>query len=146
MRHRTLLVVTATLLVGADAPTEDIVKKDKEKLQGAWRVIVAEKNGEKRDREDLVKVQIVIAGDKLTIKDPRLSDEGMVYQLDPRKKPKEINLRGAETKEVNRGIYALDGDELKICFANEPGKARPTDFTAKAKSGRVLVVAKRPKP
>jgi uncharacterized protein (TIGR03067 family) len=145
MRHWILLVVTAMLLLGADARTEDTVKKDQENLQGTWRVVVAEKDGEKRDREDLEKVQVVIAGDKLTIKDPRLGDEGMVYQLDPRKKPKEIDLGDAKTKEVIRGIYALDGDELKVCFA-EPGKARPTDFTAKAKSGRILFVAKKLKP
>ncbi len=39
-------------------------------------------------------------------------------------------------------IYALDGDELKICESLDFNQ-RPADFTAKEKSNRVLYVLKR---
>ena len=41
------------------------------------------------------------------------------------------------------GIYQIDGQTLKICITDEPGGARPNEFTAKDRW--VLVVLKRVK-
>jgi hypothetical protein len=43
------------------------------------------------------------------------------------------------------GIYDLQGDTLRFCFA-DPGKERPTNFTTKAGDGRTLSVWKKAKP
>jgi hypothetical protein len=43
------------------------------------------------------------------------------------------------------GIYELDGDALKICFAKPGTKDRPTSFQAKPKSGESLIVYERQK-
>jgi uncharacterized protein (TIGR03067 family) len=117
----------------------------KQAMQGTWKVVVAEKNGEKRDRDDLEKVRVVFDGDKMTIKDPRLGTEEMICRLDPSKKPKQIDLSSTGAKEVNRGIYSVDDNELKVCWA-DPDEKRPTEFSAKAKSGWTLLVLKRVKP
>ena len=45
----------------------------------------------------------------------------------------------------SEGIYELDGDTQKICWA-APGKPRPTEFEAKPKSGRMLQVLEKVKP
>ena len=45
---------------------------------------------------------------------------------------------------VFQGIYALDGDDLKICFA-PPGEKRPTEFVTQGGSSEQLVVLKRDK-
>ena len=45
---------------------------------------------------------------------------------------------------IVKGIYELNGETLKICFA-APGKPRPTDFTNKPKSGRIVEVLERVK-
>jgi hypothetical protein len=42
------------------------------------------------------------------------------------------------------GIYAFDGDRLKMCFA-APGKERPTDFGSKKGSGQQFSVWEREK-
>ncbi len=40
------------------------------------------------------------------------------------------------------GIYELEGDRYKVCFA-PPGKARPDDFTSKPGTGYILQVWQR---
>ena len=51
---------------------------------------------------------------------------------------------GANKGKMQLGIYELDGDTVKFCFA-APGKDRPTDFTTKPGDTRVLSVWKKEK-
>jgi uncharacterized protein (TIGR03067 family) len=72
----------------------------------------------------------------------------MTFVLDPAKEPCAIDLTMREGKpkaETSQGIYALDGDLLKICFA-PPGKTRPVNFTPAPGSGEMLFVLKRAAP
>jgi uncharacterized protein (TIGR03067 family) len=67
--------------------------------------------------------------------------------IDPTKKPKAIDYEMTEgpTKgKTHLGIYELDGDTVKFCFA-APGKDRPADFTSKEGSERTLSVWKKDK-
>src|SRR5580700_8386142 len=69
------------------------------------------------------------------------------FSIDPSKKPKAIDYEMTEgpTKgKTHLGIYELDGDTVKFCFA-APGKDRPSDFAAKEGSERTLSVWKRDK-
>ena len=43
---------------------------------------------------------------------------------------------------MSPGIYELDGDTLKVCYAIDGGK-RPAEFKAKPGSKHVLIVFKR---
>jgi uncharacterized protein (TIGR03067 family) len=69
------------------------------------------------------------------------------YKLNLRAKPKAIDMEAYN--ETFRGIYEVDEKSLKACFAVrnpegkklEPGKEnRPTDFTTKEKSERLLLI------
>jgi len=51
-------------------------------------------------------------------------------------------IEGATKGKTQLGIYELDGDKVKFCFA-APGKDRPTEFTADAGSLQTLSVWKR---
>jgi uncharacterized protein (TIGR03067 family) len=66
-------------------------------------------------------------------------------RIDPAKRPKAIDLtptEGEHKGQTARGIYEVEGDTLKICFA-EPDKPRPTEFTGKTEA--TLAVFKRGK-
>jgi uncharacterized protein (TIGR03067 family) len=65
------------------------------------------------------------------------------YRLDPSKQPKEIT--SVADGKTMAGIYQLDGDNLKICFAWF-GEARPRDFVTKAGSRTRLAIYRREKP
>jgi uncharacterized protein (TIGR03067 family) len=69
------------------------------------------------------------------------------FTIDPTRKPKAIDfvgLEGPATGQKLHGIYELDGDTVRFCLA-PADKDRPTDFTAKEGSGRMLSVWKRAK-
>jgi uncharacterized protein (TIGR03067 family) len=70
------------------------------------------------------------------------------YTIDPSKSPKEIDIvstSGSNKGKTAPGIYAFEGDEFKLCFANRPGGTRPITFAAKEGSGHTLFVFRRVK-
>jgi hypothetical protein len=68
------------------------------------------------------------------------------YTLDPTKSPMTISatLVDGKTKLIFTGIYALDGDTLKICLL-PGGTAPPTDFKTSAEHESLLLKLKREK-
>ncbi len=121
--------------------------EDDDKLQGSWKVISIEKNGKKQPEDATKAMKFVIKGDKFVLKVGDQDNESS-FKLDAGKKPKSITLaiKTGDKEEVIKGIYQLDGDDLKICAAGEPGVERPTEFATKPKSGVGLLILKREKP
>jgi uncharacterized protein (TIGR03067 family) len=138
------MTFAAGLLVAA-ARGEDADKPEAKKLLGTWVVVTCEKDGEKVPEKVLQGevVRFIIRADSITIKveDEIKSEER--YTLDPRAKPQAIDLTDKEGR-IARGIYALDGEKLQICWT-ERGKTRPTEFASKPGSGFDLFVLKREK-
>lgn len=67
------------------------------------------------------------------------------HRLDAGKEPKQIDIAGQlNGPPVYKGIYILDGDELRLCLG-DPGKDRPAAFPEKPKPGE-LTILKRQKP
>ena len=136
--------LAAGLLVAADAK-DDAVKRDMDALQGNWQVVSMERDGEAVNiAKDAARV---IKADKyaLTLR-PGLTIEG-AYKIDPGAKPKTMETTASNGPYKDKellGIYELDGNTLRICYA-PPGKDRPTEFTTKAGSGWILTVHKRAK-
>jgi uncharacterized protein (TIGR03067 family) len=145
-----------TIAENALAGDDNTSKTDQEKIQGTW-IIVSFKLWDDKGREiDLVKEAKGDGGEKMAqlIKEKKLKwvftgerltfsggDEtpSFKYKLDPSKKPKTIDV--LDDKEPQKGIYTLDGKELKICSGGTkhvrsfpdkekvtPGD-RPKDFT-----------------
>jgi uncharacterized protein (TIGR03067 family) len=72
----------------------------------------------------------------------------LTFTLDVAKEPKTIDLTmvsGKEKGTISRGVYALDGNTLKICFA-PPGRPRPASLLPSQGSADMLFVMKRAQP
>jgi uncharacterized protein (TIGR03067 family) len=145
---RLILIATFFLVVlsGLGARAEN---KDKPtELDGKWKVVK-----EINDGKEMPGLFVnTIKGQTHTI-----TWEGKVVavqraQIDSSKNPKTIDLefikrtRGGGLK-YWRGIYALDGDELKLCFREGKDwpdeKDRPTQFLSKPGSSVSLIVLRR---
>jgi uncharacterized protein (TIGR03067 family) len=114
------LMLMAMLSTATDAVKEVITRKEIQKLEGTWIIANAESFRK---------------GEKWVIKDGQI-EEGersdrllRFYRWEPLRRPMEIELTIMEQPDgqallILQGIYTLEGDELRICFAN-PGEKRP---------------------
>jgi len=147
MRLPALAIGVVALLVVAAAPAEDAAKKEMAQLEGEWSMVSGEADGQSLP-DEMVRTGKRVAKDGVTT----ITMGGQPYfkakfTIDPAKKPKAIDYdmtEGATKGKKHLGIYELDGDTLKFCFA-APGKDRPTEFTAKEGSQQTYSVWKREK-
>ncbi len=130
-----------TFAVAAGGPGDQ--KQELNRLQGTWRLVSVEVDGQTLPPEKSPK-EIVIAGMKLSGVGPE-----MTITINAAKKPKWIDLafKKGEKDYPIRAIYELNGDDFKLCFPLAPvGKTfeneRPESFETKGK-GVVLFKAKR---
>jgi uncharacterized protein (TIGR03067 family) len=149
MNLRTLTVLTVGLLLAADAPKDDAPKKDLEKLQGAWVLISAERDGQKLSDDEVKKTKITFKSDTFLFPDASgigTSQKGII-KIDPTKSPKWMDSKATNDDakgELSLGVYEIAGDDYKVCFA-PPGKDRPKEFSSKPGSGHILQLWKREK-
>ena len=144
---RAMAVLIGALFLGNAYGDDSAVKKEMAQLEGAWSMVSGEANGQSLP-EEYVKDGKRVAKDGVTT----ITVGGEVFakakfSIDPSKKPKAIEYTmtmGPTKGKTHLGIYELDGDTVKFCFA-APGKDRPTEFTAKEGSGWTLSVWKRDK-
>jgi uncharacterized protein (TIGR03067 family) len=145
MKRHGVLFLTAALLLAPDTPEP---RTDHDKIQGAWKITVEVENGKETPAARNEKVRIRFTADKMIVTEGDEKHEG-AYKLDPLRKPSTIEVTpddGPNKGKKALGIYQLSGDTLTICLALGEGKDRPSDFTAKADSGRVRLTLERIKP
>ena len=132
------------LLIGADDP-QDAAKKEAAKLQGEWTMVAGEKDGRTAPKNFIEGAKRVCKDDELTVTvNDRLYMKAKI-SIDPSKKPKAIDyivMEGDNKGKTLPGIYELEGDTVKFCFA-APDHDRPMDFSAEKGSGRTFSVWKR---
>jgi uncharacterized protein (TIGR03067 family) len=144
---RPVVSLTAVLILVGAGGAQDAAKKEMPQLEGEWSMVSGQANGQAMPLE-LAKTGKRHAKDGVTT----IFMDGQVYlkakfSIDPTKKPKAIDYamtEGPTKGKTHLGIYELDGDTVKFCFA-APGGERPTDFTAREGSQRTLSVWKRDK-
>jgi uncharacterized protein (TIGR03067 family) len=133
----------AAVFLGQPAPPEKPAD-DKARLQGAWAMVASTFDGRPTAAEVVKKRKMIFQADELIAVIDGARKEPLKITLDPGKKPRQIDLARPGGRGTALGIYALDGDELKLCYS-EPGGDRPTEFASRA-GGRVyLIVLKREK-
>ena len=146
-----LIGVLLSLLISsavADDAKDEAIKKDRKKIEGTWRIVALEINGNKPGDEDARKLTVVNGADGTW----SLRSEGQEINkgtstIDPTKTPKSIDITPIEgdTKgDQHLGIYELGETTRKLCFA-PPGKPRPTEFSSTPGSDHILVTFQREK-
>ncbi len=138
-----VLALVSALLLTADAP----VDSDLAKLQGTWALVTMEVDGEAVPPENFRDWNSNYEGNKLTLRAGETIRRRGVVTLEPSRKPKAINTwdqDGPFEDQTVPGIYEIDGDVLRLCFAR-PGEDRPKEFTTKDGKGFLCCVYKRKK-
>lgn len=142
---RILLCLAAVFLTAADTP-----RSDQAAIAGSWRVVACELEDKLLPEPVFKDLRYVLRADGTWKLDggpgfPKAA--GGVFTLDPKASPRTIDLTPSDGKykgQTFRGIYQLEGDELKACFAF-PGKERPKTYLTRAESGLVLEFWRREK-
>jgi len=102
-------------------------------LEGDWQMTFAVFNGVAMDQSMVKWCKRVNRGDVTKVTAGPQVFLNARFTLDASSDPNRIDyvvLEGADKGKAQAGIYALNGDELKICVA-APGKDRPADFSSK---------------
>jgi uncharacterized protein (TIGR03067 family) len=150
---RGFLVVGALLtvigaLAAADDAKDEAIKKDRKQIEGTWRAVSLEVNGEKFKEEDAKALTVVNGADgSWSLRDQGDERSKGTSTIDPTKNPKTIDFTttiGDDKGKLCFGIYELGEKTRKLCFA-PPGMERPTEFSSKTGSGHYLVTFEREK-
>jgi uncharacterized protein (TIGR03067 family) len=134
----------------ANAAIEDrreAAKKDLAKLQGVWIMTSMETEGHVLAPEEFEGRNSLYEGDTLALRAGETVRRRGIVTLDPTRTPKAMNTWDADGPYADQtlpGIYELEGDTLKVCFAR-PGEPRPSKFTSKEGNGFLVCTYKRKK-
>jgi RNA polymerase sigma factor (sigma-70 family) len=119
---------------------------DQGSFMDSWRVVAFEEGGKKRDVESSnLTVTPERFGMRVTTSTRRgISYDGRMeyqspraYRVDPSKSPRQL------TMSDHQGIYAIEGDVLKICL-DKSGRRRPTEFkTEPGNAYQILLILRR---
>jgi uncharacterized protein (TIGR03067 family) len=134
------MVVAAACLFAIGAAS--IAEANQEKtspLDGTWRAVAAESNGETPAKEELEKIRLTIKGTKLTYQDGDFSIEGTI-RFDAGKTPGTLDVEARDEYGVYHvvGIFKREGNMLTICFEFEP-RDRPSEFRTTPDAGILIV-------
>ncbi len=168
--QRDKFMTAVTALTGGPTSEKAPVNEAEEKvtLQGAWQLVSLEWDGLQvgEGRPELKDTRLVIEQESLTlscIPVTMLAESGnrnavADFTLDARHTPKVIVLNWKQcpwkrrkdfeaTRAVDKAIYVLDGDRLKLCFSRKDDDTEaPTEFSAKTDSERLFWTFKRIPP
>jgi uncharacterized protein (TIGR03067 family) len=133
---------TVTTWQVADAGHDDLSQ-----LQGRWRLVELQADGEQAPAEIVATLKFVFKGRTLTMTPGEPGFTNFRVSVDPAATPArfdEVHADGTHQGSVRRGIYRFDNGRLTICLPF--GADRPTEFSAQADSRQVLYVLEREGP
>jgi uncharacterized protein (TIGR03067 family) len=135
------------LLAAADSTPSDGSRKDLQLMQGDWAAVSLVRDGFPYPDDDAQALFRSMKDQTYTVyRYDKVIGKGS-FSIDATKKPKTIDAIPLTAKgkgEPILGIYELDGNRFKTCFAS-PGKERPKAFASAEGSGHVLTVWEREK-
>jgi len=108
-------------------------------VEGKWLVVSVELAGQKV--EGFEGAELTLSGGKKTFKLPSGSVEKGTYAIDAAANPKQIDTTTDGREGIEKGIYALESDTLKLCLSRQGG-ARPKEFATRNGTDLILIVLK----
>lgn len=137
-KARLLLIPLVTLVVAADNSQDSASRKDPNALQGTWNLVSAMEDGNALPEDKVKKTPIVFKDDGFHFPGSAeyATSRAEKIKVDATKSPKQMHAISTK-KEVMLGIYELNGDSYKACFA-PVGKPRPSDLASTAGTGQIL--------
>ena len=111
-------------------------KEDQARMQGTWVLIGGRLGGRdlSADEARAAEVTLSIRKDRISFTAKGVTSDSIArFTLDPAKTPKQIDaedIEGQGKGTKNRGIYALEGDVLKLCLRDKTN-GRPGSFESK---------------
>jgi RNA polymerase sigma factor (sigma-70 family) len=140
------LFVYRTVATPRTAGEQGPITSDTARIQGGWRVVAMTWDGVDLPKEEIAATRLTVQGETITMRGFAGALE-MTFRLDPTANPRAIDLRiKNDPNPDRRGIYALSGDTMTVCWQEDPGLRRPADFVSKPNSGVALFTAKRATP
>lgn len=143
-----LLVSAMTGFALAAEPEQESVERDRKRIEGVWKIVSLEINGQKLNDAEVDKLRVVNGPSgvwSLRLDEQEISKG--TSQFEPTRQPKRIDFTVTEGNGAGNqhlGIYQLAEDSRTLCFA-QPGGDRPSEFSAAAGSNHILVVLQRVK-
>ena len=122
MRTLAPMVAAAGLLLAADNQS----KSELDRYQGTWVLVVEEFGGRRVPSERLPDLSYTVRGDKVFFT-TNGKERSATVKFDPSKSPKTYDLLRDDGLLSLKGIYTWDGDNIRICSADDQGD-RPTAF------------------
>jgi uncharacterized protein (TIGR03067 family) len=123
-----------------DYPPPKAVRDELKKLEGKWKVIVAQAGGQKVTGKDIRIETFDIDGEQIAVRSGnRVAIWGLV--IDPTKEPKTMDFVALDGRKIPL-VYALDGDQFRFALppASKEGPRRPEGLDP---SKALVVTAKR---
>jgi uncharacterized protein (TIGR03067 family) len=146
MKTTIALSVLAVLFALQTPEITELIRKDKERMQGTWKVIAAESKGEKVPAKELSDLFLIFEDDTIQVQEDKKKQDRYTYRLMPDRKPKEIDFaytKGPKKGRTDRAIYLFQGDRITFCIQEDEGQPRPKEFNTEPNTALFLVVLER---
>jgi uncharacterized protein (TIGR03067 family) len=124
-----------------------IVQHELKRFEGTWRFESLEIQGQAVPIKAVEASRLILKDDRFEQTEAPGTARG-TYAVDPIARPRTMDItltEGPQKGQTIQGIYELSTDTYKLCFSLG-GKARPTEFASKPRSGWALEVLKRVEP
>jgi uncharacterized protein (TIGR03067 family) len=128
----------------ADQTTASLASQDTNAIQGTWRPVALEADGQPAPPEIAATLKLVFKDNTLTFRPGEPGYTIYSFTLVPTSQPcgfAMTHLDGPKKGETEHAIYWLSGDRLKICLAS--GQQSPKEFKTRPGSGLGLYILQR---
>jgi uncharacterized protein (TIGR03067 family) len=144
MRPRFAYPLVGSLFTLVFAASQIALGDDAKDLQGTWRIVSLEANGENKPPDEFKGWRFVFEGDQGWLVKPEETGQRFKFKLDAAKAPKTIDLivqEGNDNGKIAPGIYGFSGSQLRLCINIFGDRSyRPMEFKTQDKDGAGFAV------